>query len=425
MRVSPSSSLAQQRRPSRSGAPCCCSGASSSPSSRRRRRRVVVSSTSSSSPSPPTDAYSYSNPSDAAAFVAAASSLRKDQRVRRPENAPGAFFVDSSCINCDVCRKLAPDTFWKAGPQSAVRSQPPLASASSLLQSDPVAAAAAAALVSCPTASIHAEGLRPSDVAAAAAAFLPCAVPGVAPASEGGPRALFLGYTSGKSFGASSYLLLREKGGNIMVDSPRFDPRLAAKIEALGGARWIFLTHRDDVADHARWAERLRARRIMHSLECNERQGTDAVEAKLEGEGPWTLRDCRGEGERGGDGDGDDDAGDDGEVQFVLQPGHTEACVAMFHAPSRALFSGDVISCGSDAGWFSEDGSPRLHAYRDFCWFSFSKLLDSVESGLRPLGFLHLLPGHGRSGSWESLEKKDAAVDELLSRERAVDAAAA
>lgn len=389
----------------------CCSGASSS-----SRRSVVVASSSSSTP---TDAYSYSSPSDAAAFVAAASSLRKDQRIRRPENVPGAFFVDSSCINCDVCRKLAPATFSKVGPQSAVHSQPPVEPASSLLD-DAVTAAAAAALVSCPTASIHAEGLRPADVAAAAAAFLPCAVPGVAPASEGGPSALFLGYTSGKSFGASSYLLLREKGGNIMVDSPRFDPRLAAKVEALGGASWIFLTHRDDVADHARWAQRLGAKRIMHSLECNERQGTDAVEAKLEGEGPWTLRDCR-----GGGGEEEKGGPDDDEVQFVLQPGHTEACVAMFHAPSRALFSGDVVSCGSDAGWFSEDGSPRLYAYRDFCWFSFSKLLDSVEVGLKPLDFLHLLPGHGRSGSWESLEKKDAAVDELLRRERAVDAAAA
>ena len=194
-----------------------------------------------------------------------------------------------------------------------------------------------------------------------------------------------------------------------MVDSPRFDPKLLARIEALGGARWIFLTHRDDVADHARWASKLGAKRILHASECNERQGTDEVEVKLEGEGPWTLRDCSGGEEEGESG---------GETEFVLQPGHTEACVAMFHRPSKALFSGDVISCGASEGWFMPDGSPRLHAYRDFCWFSFSKLLDSVESGLKPLPFLHLLPGHGRSGSWESFEQKDAAVEELLQRER-------
>jgi hypothetical protein len=61
------------------------------------RRCVVVVAAS------PNDAYSYSDPSAAAASVAAAASQKKNQRVRRPENAPGAFYVDSSCINCDVC----------------------------------------------------------------------------------------------------------------------------------------------------------------------------------------------------------------------------------------------------------------------------------------------------------------------------------
>lgn len=357
--MSLSRSLAQQRhhlcaraqsssRGSRFGIAVSASSPSSTSSSndacsRRRRRSVAVASSSAASSN---DAFSYSNPSDAAAFVATSSSLPNDQRVRRPENVDGAFYVDSSCINCDVCRKLAPKTFSKIGPQSAVFAQP----ASSSLE-DPVTAAAAAALVSCPTASIHAEGFKPSDVAAAAAAFLPCDAPGVVPPAEGGPPVRFLGYTSGRSFGASAYLLLL-KDGNVLVDSPRFDPRLLKKIEALGGAKWFFLTHRDDVADHARWAAKLGARRIMHSKECNEQQGTDKVEAKLEGEGPWTLRDC-GSSEEGGS---------DDEIKFVLQPGHTEACVAMFHFPSKSLFTGDVVSCGTDAGSFSEDGSPKLHA---------------------------------------------------------------
>ena len=74
----------------------------------------------------------------------------------------------------------------------------------------------------------------------------------------------------------------------------------------------------------------------------------------------------------------------------------------------------------------NKNTTPKTNdSYRDFCWFSFSHLLDSVESGLKPLGFLHLLPGHGRSGSWASLERKDAAIDELLDRERAADVAAA
>ena len=30
---------------------------------------------------------------------------------RLPENAPGAYYVDSSCIDCDQCRATAPEFF--------------------------------------------------------------------------------------------------------------------------------------------------------------------------------------------------------------------------------------------------------------------------------------------------------------------------
>ena len=30
---------------------------------------------------------------------------------RLPQNAPGRFYVDSSCIDCDMCRGIAPDFF--------------------------------------------------------------------------------------------------------------------------------------------------------------------------------------------------------------------------------------------------------------------------------------------------------------------------
>ncbi len=30
---------------------------------------------------------------------------------RLPENAPGKWYVDSSCIDCDVCRTTAPNNF--------------------------------------------------------------------------------------------------------------------------------------------------------------------------------------------------------------------------------------------------------------------------------------------------------------------------
>lgn len=34
-----------------------------------------------------------------------------DLRKRLPDNVPGKFYVDSSCIDCDVCRDTAPTNF--------------------------------------------------------------------------------------------------------------------------------------------------------------------------------------------------------------------------------------------------------------------------------------------------------------------------
>ncbi len=31
--------------------------------------------------------------------------------ARLPENVPGEFYVDRSCIDCDTCRRIAPAVF--------------------------------------------------------------------------------------------------------------------------------------------------------------------------------------------------------------------------------------------------------------------------------------------------------------------------
>ncbi len=36
-----------------------------------------------------------------------------DLRKRLPDNVPGRFYVDSSCIDCDVCRDTAPSNFTR------------------------------------------------------------------------------------------------------------------------------------------------------------------------------------------------------------------------------------------------------------------------------------------------------------------------
>ena len=35
-------------------------------------------------------------------------------KKRVPENVPGDYFVDSTCIDCDTCRQIAPQVFGEA-----------------------------------------------------------------------------------------------------------------------------------------------------------------------------------------------------------------------------------------------------------------------------------------------------------------------
>lgn len=36
-----------------------------------------------------------------------------DRNDRLPENVSGQFYVDSTCIDCDVCRDTAPENFTR------------------------------------------------------------------------------------------------------------------------------------------------------------------------------------------------------------------------------------------------------------------------------------------------------------------------
>lgn len=83
--------------------------------------------------------------------------------------------------------------------------------------------------------SIHAKKTEKGEVNSVQSTF-PIPVEGV----EG---VYHCGFHDASSFGSTSYLLVRSEG-NILIDSPRFNPVLARKIEALGGIKWIFLTHK-------------------------------------------------------------------------------------------------------------------------------------------------------------------------------------
>lgn len=49
-----------------------------------------------------------------------------DTENKYEENAPGKFYVDDQCIDCDLCRETAPDNFTRQedGGYSYLKKQP-------------------------------------------------------------------------------------------------------------------------------------------------------------------------------------------------------------------------------------------------------------------------------------------------------------
>jgi glyoxylase-like metal-dependent hydrolase (beta-lactamase superfamily II) len=109
---------------------------------------------------------------------------------------------------------------------------------------------------------------------------------------------------------------------------------LVRRLEALGGISCIFLTHKDDVGDHEKWAAHFKAPRIMHSSEV--RGSTQGVEVKLEGEGPWDLQ---GQALAAGGTESSEAAS-----QLVFTPGHTKGHVCLYYAPEKSLLSGEAVN---------------------------------------------------------------------------------
>jgi glyoxylase-like metal-dependent hydrolase (beta-lactamase superfamily II)/ferredoxin len=251
---------------------------------------------------------------------------------RLPDNVPGDFYVDSTCIDCDTCRQVAPATFSASQDHSFVSRQP--ATEAERLR-------AAMALVACPTASI---GTVSHTAAGVAADAFP------EPIAKDVPDILYCGYTAESSFGASSYLI-RRPGGNVLVDSPRASRRLFNRLEALGGVATLFLTHRDDVADHRRIHDRFGATRVLHADDVT--RDTAGVECKPTGSEPIALAD-------------------------------------------------DLLA-----------NAKRLHASRSVSWYSWEEQVQSVAA-LLDHRFSWVLPGHGRRYRAPSAEAMRAELEKLL-----------
>jgi len=259
---------------------------------------------------------------------------------RYADNAPGDFYVDDSCIDCDACRRIAPSVFAEAADHSYVRAQP---------ESEAERRRALMALVACPTGSIGTASRQ--DVRPGLDAFPEPIADGVS----------FCGFTSDRSFGAWSYFVERQ-AGNFLVDSPRAVPRLTRELERRGGVATMFLTHRDDVADHEAFRARFGCERVLHEADLT--AATRGVERVLVGSEPAALAP---------------------DLLAIPTPGHTRGHAVLLYK-NRFLFTGDHLA------WSRRRSS--LVAFRDACWYSWQEQTRSMER-LLDFSFEWVLPGHG------------------------------
>ncbi|MBD0363250.1 MAG: MBL fold metallo-hydrolase [Coleofasciculus sp. C3-bin4] len=261
---------------------------------------------------------------------------------RRSQNVSGNFYVDSTCIDCDTCRWMVPEVFHRAGEQSAVYHQP--ASETERLRS-------LQALLACPTASIGTVE-KPKDIKDAQLSF-PIAV---------AENIYHCGYHSEDSYGATSYLIVRPEG-NVLVDSPRFTPPLVKRLEEMGEIPYLYLTHRDDVADHQKYAQHFGSKRILHSDDIT--TDTRGVEIQLSGSEPMQL---------------------EPDLLIIPVPGHTKGHTVLLYK-NKFLFTGDHLA------W--NDKLNQLIGFRNACWYSWSEQIKSMRQ-LANYSFEWVLPGHGR-----------------------------
>lgn len=281
-----------------------------------------------------------------------------DIKKRVPENIEGNFFVDSTCIDCGTCRQIAPGIFSETDSYSYVYHQP---------QGEEATCSAIYALLSCPTGSI---GTQASNRAKEHLTDFPLLIE---------DEVYYCGFTSPKSYGASSYFI-RHPEGNWLIDSPKYLPVLVEQFRQLGGIRYLFLSHRDDVADADQYAKTFGAQRIIHQEELSAQPDAEMV---IEGFEPQVIQ-----------------------PGFVVipTPGHTRGHCALLYR-NYFLFSGDHI-------WW-ESSHQRLEMPTYYLWNQAEQRKSSQR--LQHYQFEWILPGHGNRIHLNSAAMRRA-FDDLLAR---------
>jgi glyoxylase-like metal-dependent hydrolase (beta-lactamase superfamily II) len=288
---------------------------------------------------------------------------------------------------------MAPSIFQRVAGQSAVVHQP---------ETEAERLRALQAAAACPVGTIRTEQPPPVALSKRARDSFPELI-ATSGDEHSGTRVYHLGYHSAESYGATSYLVLPAgeawHHAAFMTDSPRYFRPLADRIEQLLARegrtlQYLFLTHVDDIADHEKWAERFRIRRIMHA---DDMQGVGngsslaSIEITLSGSGPWLMTpDSVTEWPVTATASTATKSG----VKILHVPGHTRGCITAI-VDGFAAFTGDHIG-------YSETRK-AVSGFPQVCWYDWNLVIESTEK-LAAEEFLWIMPGHGRRYHYESVE---------------------
>jgi glyoxylase-like metal-dependent hydrolase (beta-lactamase superfamily II) len=282
------------------------------------------------------------------------------KRIRNPDSAPGDWFIDTECIDCGAACHVAPGLIVERNGRSVFARQP---------GTPEEQLAAWRAVLVCPTGSVRSETKQPR------------------PADRLFPQAITeevwrCGFNARSSFGAHSYFV-RRRGGNVLVDSPRFAGELVTWFAEAGGIAHILLSHQDDVADAGKYAERFGARVWIHQ---DDRRAAPYASDLIEGEAERVIVPG---------------------LTAIPVPGHTRGSV-VYLLDDRVLFTGDSLA------WSMRQQD--LVAFRDACWYSWSALTASLAK-LAGHRFEWVLPGHGWPVHLEAAEMRER-LQALVARMR-------
>ena len=272
----------------------------------------------------------------------------------------GNFFVDNRCIGCMSCESFDSDTFVLKNGKAYVYAQPNSQGFEN----------AAIALLSCP---VNAIGVQINKEE-------------IRKAKKKLPLKLhedlyFCSYNSEKTFGSNSYLL-KTTNGNILIDSPKYVKPLLEKLEALGGIKYIYLTHKDDIGEYLKFKEYFNAEVIFHENDFN--VSIKTADIILSGQEDYILNK---------------------NVKIIQVPGHTKGHTVLLYK-DKYLFTGDHLAYKTKY--------EHLYMFKNHCWYDWKKQIASLNKLLN-YRFSHLYAGHGANFVTTHEKMKDK-IKECLER---------